>query len=434
MKCPPTPSEVNLTLTNAGRYERSIGKWQNGGYRRFRFGTDEATAKVQAWQQWQRWEQGNCDSWEALEGKEESAKNATMIQGMMTARKEGLELQAIENKRVEQAEKQNPMAIQTGWSIAEATKLWLDGLQRRIGLIGSLGIVQSTFDLNSYRINRALAFLPSSATKLAELNYQKLEEWIYAMGAKPKLLPNPFASKDTQKIQATKQVSQATALSWINGVKSFLVWASEDERINYILPRHARQLWQIRPEALEEQNIREITSAELTKLWLGCNNSKARTKDKGKRRRLFLLLGLNCGFGFADIATLTAENIKDGFIWKLRHKTRKTNSKLARTKWLLWKETAELLKEYMPLKVTKNNIRMAWVRLNEVTKLSISFGKLRKTGAMMMERYGGRELADMYLAHSRKGIIDSYSHPDWAKLSSALERMYSEFISPALAP
>jgi hypothetical protein len=266
---------------------------------------------------------------------------------------------------------------------------------------------------------------------LSELEYRQLEVWIYALARRPMQLANPFASKTVQKQQLKKRVSQITALALIQAVKTFLLWCSEDERIGYILPRHARQLWKIKPEA-EEQQIRTITAQELTELWAGCDNANARGHDKGKRRRLWLLLGLNCGFYGCDIATLTPENIQDGYIWKLRRKTRKTNTKLARTKWKLWPETAELLAEYMPLKVTPNQIRLAWHRLAESTRVKVSHSNLRDTGAVFMERIGGRELADTYLAHSRRGVIDSYSHPDWDTLSRALDRFYAEVVKPAI--
>ena len=205
-------------------------------------------------------------------------------------------------------------------------------------------------------------------------------------------------------------------------------WAVEE--LGVLLPKHSKQLFRIRPEA-EEQQIRTITLDELKTLWTSSVNPQARKGDNGKRRRLFLLLGLNCGFYAVDICTLLPEHVKlEGnktYIWKLRRKTRKTNSKLARTKWLLWPETTQLLAEYMPFKLAPNQIRLAWKRLTNV-----SHSHLRDTGAVFMEKVGGRELADTYLAHSRKGVIDSYSHPDWDRLSNALQRFYDEFVKPAI--
>jgi len=81
----------------------------------------------------------------------------------------------------------------------------------------------------------------------------------------------------------------------------------------------------------------------------------------------------------------------------------------------------------MPLTLTPNQIRLAWKRLT-----NISHSHLRDTGAVFMEKVGGRELADTYLAHSRGGVIDSYSHPDWDRLSNALQRFYDEFVKPAI--
>jgi hypothetical protein len=434
MKCPTTPSEVKLTYT-AGGYERYIGKSASGSPKRFRFGKDEARAKVAAWETWQQWENRSegVDSWEDLE-KYNNAVAADLY--FDEKKKEHLEEWKKEEQSIIDKVTRKPNAP-LSMTIADAKARYLASLQKRVGLIGSLGLEQWTVDQITHKLNRALSFLSSDIVHMSQLDYAALETLIYTLAARPTKLANPLASDKVKAEQKKEQVSQRTALGWIQEVKAFLIWCDEEEAIGYTIPRHASKLFKIRPEA-EEQTITVISPKLLKMLWDGCINEHAKGKDKGKRRRLFILLGLNCGFYGVDIATLSPDCIIQGengssFIWKLRRKTRKTNSKLARTKWYLWPETLELLNEYMPLKVTPNQIRLAFDRLTTALGIKgISHSNLRDTGAVIMEKIGGRELADTYLAHSRKGVIDSYSHPDWDQLTKALKRFYKEYVKPAI--
>lgn len=436
MKCPKEWHQVELMQNGRGVWERYIGKTENGQKKRWRFGTDETLAKVKCHEIWQRWEHRpeGVESWEALDRWEADQKRKADVerQARETEQKyQGPGGWAEAIKKSTEAPKPPPVAKQ-GITIADTKTLYLAQLKRRIGLIGSLGIVQWTYDQTEHKLTRVLEFLPSELTHLSEMDYKAIENLIYTLAARPKKKANPNASDEVKTEQVKEQVSQRTALGWIQEVKTFLLWADQEDATGYRLPKHVSLLWKIRPEA-EEQKIRTVTKEELTALWHGCVNDNCRTGDKGKRRRLFLMLGLNCGFYAVDIATLLPEHITaDGFIWKLRRKTRKTNTKLARTKWVLWAETKELLGEYMPLKVTPNQVRLAWERLTEATGVDATHSHLRDTGAVFMEKVGGRELADTYLAHSRKGVIDSYSHPDWQTLTNALNRFYAEFVKPAI--
>ena len=436
MKCPATPSEVELMKNGRGVYERYIGKTETGK-KRWRFGNDEATAKVTAWETWQRWEnrpQG-IETWEALDIAEKEHKAKVAVMQRLAAK--GAERAAMLEALRHPAPDAPPIKTAQGVTMADAKRLYLASLQKRVGLIGSLGLTQWTVDQTTHKLNRALSFLPARIGFMSQLDYPTLENLIYRIAARPLKLANPTATEETKRRQVKEQVSQRTAIGWISEVKAFLLWCAEEDTINFVPPRHASSLFKIRPEA-EEQVITTITQEQLKLLWQGSINNKAHNGDNGKRRRLFIMLGLNCGFYGVDIATLKPEHIITGddgnnYIWKLRRKTRKTNAKLARTKWYLWKETKELLDEYMPLNVSPNQIRLAFERLVATQKLKrITHSNLRDTGAVFMEKVGSRELADTYLAHSRGGVIDSYSHPDWDRLSDALQRFYDEFVKPAI--
>lgn len=434
MKCPKTPDEVELNRNPRGVYERTIGK-SSGGWKRWRFNTDETTAKMEAWNVWKRWEQRpkGVETWEDLEKSERykllGKQQSEAFQKMKAQADEISAKLVAQREAAERAKWEKPKAS-FDLTIAEAQTLYLAAQQKRIGLLGSLGLARDTYTSNAYRLLRAMEFIPPLITHLRQLDYPALETVIYAIAARPKRKPSPLAKEKTKKEQRKRPISQASALNMIKTFKTFLSWCVEDDRVGYSLPRHAKKLFGIRPEA-EEQQIRTIDQDELKILWTNSVNQQARKGDKGKRRRLYLMLGLNCGFYAVDICTLAPGHIKkegnNTYIWKLRRKTRKTNAKLARTKWLLWPETVQLLAEYMPFTLTPNQIRLAWRRLTP-----ISHSHLRDTGAVFMEKVGGRELADTYLAHSRGGVIDSYSHPDWDHLSNALQRLYNEFVKPAI--
>jgi len=438
MKAPTTADEVQLTKHAKG-FCKKIGKQANGNPKTFWLGHDEASAKVNAWELMKIWDNRHvgdrpCDNWDEIDALNADLEEQAVIAAPSPEKiAERIKVAEFIHKTAEVEHKRlfPDVGLKQGITIAEAKDHYLNAMRKRIGLIGSLGISSRTYDYIEYRVSRALEFVPPSITHMSELNYAQLETTIYALAARPAQKPNPFAAKAVQTKQKNTSISQATIIGIIQAFKAFLLW-SFNEGV-YVLPPHAANLWKIRPEA-EEQKYRTITQDELKALWNGCINENARGNDKGERRRLWIMLGLNCGFYAVDIATLTQEHITDdGFIWKLRRKTRKTNTKLTRTKWKLWKETKELLIKYMPLKVTPNQIRLSWERLAKSTGIDVNHSNLRDTGSQFMEKIGGTELANTYTAHARKGVIDSYSHPDWDTLNNALNKFYTEFVKAAIS-
>lgn len=435
MKAPETASQVKLMMNVRGDFEKYIGRTATGP-KRWRFGRDEATAQVQALAVWQRWEARpvGFSTWEQLDELEANKRHGERVAEQWQeeqAIKEARQKEEIDAAVATAMGRQAPVKM----TVQEAKEQYLKGLEKRIGLTGSLGLEEWSVSQLTHKLNRALAFLPPHAT-MQELTYPTLETLIYTLAARPHKLANPKAKSETKEKQVKEQVSQKTALGWIQEVKAFLYWCNEEDSVGFTLPKHASKLFRIRPEA-DDQNIITISQEQLTKLWAGSVNQNAHTGDKGKIRRLWIMCGLNFGFYGCDISTITAEHIKeengDFYMWKRRRRTRKSNTKVTRTKWYIWKETADLLKEYMPLKTTPNQIRLAFNRIKTTQKLSgISHSNLRDTGAMFMEKIGGRELADTYLAHARKGVIDSYSSPDWETLTKALKRFYDEFVLPAI--
>ncbi len=135
-----------------------------------------------------------------------------------------------------------------------------------------------------------------------------------------------------------------------------------------------------------------------------------------ERKRLYLLLALNCGMYPVDIAKLRHDEVdwKEGRISRKRSKTRHRSENVPKVDYLLWWETSDLLKKYRsddpelvllnkngtPLWVEaekngkfnrNNNIRTAYFQLQQQIEIPKDQRKplksLRKTPASMLENH-----------------------------------------------
>ena len=208
--------------------------------------------------------------------------------------------------------------------------------------------------------------------------------------------------------------------------------------------------------------------------------------------RLFFLLGLNCGFGQAEIATVLVKEVelfkrhshetllgfvsteRDSFIRKIRPKTEVYGE------WLLWPETVEALQwairrrqgqiavargenkgkdirmrpdsllvlseDGTPLvKQTANGNRASRIanlwnadlirRIRKSTKefRSLSFNKIRKTAGNMIRDLSDGEVAGVFLCHGEPvrsdTLIDIYTNRPFAKVFKAI-RLMRERLQP----
>jgi hypothetical protein len=199
--------------------------------------------------------------------------------------------------------------------------------------------------------------------------------------------------------------------------------------------------------------------------------------------RLFLLLGMNCGFGQAEIATLLAKEAdlfkrhahetllgfvsteKDSFIRKIRPKTEVYGE------WILWPETVEALqwairRRQRQVLVTRGpnkgkDIRMkpdsllvlsedgtplvkqtasgnrasriasVWngdltprIRKSKADFRSLSFNKVRKTAGNMIRDLSNGEIAGVFLCHGEPvrsdTLLDIYTNRPFAKVFKAI--------------
>jgi integrase len=223
--------------------------------------------------------------------------------------------------------------------------------------------------------------------------------------------------------------------------------------------KYNRQKLYTDAELERKAQVQVFTLDELKTLWMGCGKCLY---------ELLFLLGLNCGFTAMEIATLRrAQCHLDGpkpFIRRIRHKTQ------VKGVWRLWPETADLLRQLMcgenegdlalrtktgkPLvhyfgRSRNDAVGHAWddVRKrvdgileiremlgnNVVPVRKLGFKYLRKTGSNLIRRIGGKDCAEVYLAHADKTLSRVYNNRDFKSLSKAIRTMRRQLV-PVLGP
>ncbi|QEG42087.1 tyrosine-type recombinase/integrase [Roseimaritima ulvae] len=172
------------------------------------------------------------------------------------------------------------------------------------------------------------------------------------------------------------------------------------------------------------------------------------------RTKLYLMLGLNCGWTQKDIATLEASMID----WDTRIIERGRSKTGVRSKCRLWPSTLALLererrnnsKTKGPLLLNANGLPLYYERVNDRGKIAIadairfsfdrlknrkkmgfkehpcSFKHLRKTGANEIEKINP-ELTGLYLAHSEGQMKRHYVEQQFEALFVETDKLESLF-------
>jgi integrase len=205
--------------------------------------------------------------------------------------------------------------------------------------------------------------------------------------------------------------------------------------------------------------VATYTDAELALLW----------KHAKPKERLLLLLGLNCGFGIAEVASLQRGEIhldkphreygtEGNWIMRIRHKNGVYGE------WKLWDETAAAIRWYLSVRPQSERAELiltekgepvadqtsggnraqtipnTWGRLTQrVRKLEdkafrkLSFNKLRKTSSTAIRKLCGGEVAGIFLAHGNPvptdSLVDLYANRDFTQVHEACDR-WRERLSP----
>ena len=174
------------------------------------------------------------------------------------------------------------------------------------------------------------------------------------------------------------------------------------------------------------------------------------------RQRLYLLLGLNCGFQRADISDLKRGEIDldKGTIIRKRSKTKKHKNAPTVT-YKLWPETIAVCKRFLESSgdlaflaengsqlITKrlaangkygksDSMDSSWDRLQKKSSIDASFTRLRVTGATWLNRQERfARFRQLYLAHAPSSVADRfYAGADLVGFHEALDAMRDALIT-----
>lgn len=248
-------------------------------------------------------------------------------------------------------------------------------------------------------------------------------------------------------------ISAVTAKKRLAVLRKWLDWCYEIEALES-LPRIHKKLAQV---PLPKPKPRFFNVADVRELF----------KAADQRMKLFIALGVNCGFTQKDIATLTPDMVdwNQGLIVRQRSKTG------ADSKHKLWEVTLELLRreqapaasEYLllnqngnPLYTEKLNangnhvesdcIRLAWNRFirsqekadaareadGESRRLQEPLGGfkyLRKTSANLIEGeyQEAPHIASLFLAHTDNSVKRHYASTAYELLFEAIDWLDSQY-------
>jgi hypothetical protein len=287
----------------------------------------------------------------------------------------------------------------------------------------------------------------------------------------------PLTDLDTHRIDAIldtigrrpvskrtgKPIARKSATNTIKEIRQFVRWLHRSPEWDWTRPLD----YEVRPVRVittpEERGgrvhqVKTYTVGELRLLWQYANPTE----------RLMIALGLNCGFGRAEVATLELDEVRlhtpnpvlrvgdqkspteadESWIMRGRHKTGVFGI------WRLWPLTVRAVEWWLSMRpktditnllVTRKGESFAkrtsggrqngrvtniWKALTDRVRKDhpefsvLSFGKLRKTGATLVRLHGGGEAASLYLAHGvayqGDDLLEVYSNRPFSTLFSTL--------------
>src|SRR6185437_13547077 len=276
-----------------------------------------------------------------------------------------------------------PKPIHTGHTLHSAIDTYVEYLHRVHRTAEN--IVSQTGKKQGERAERMKRHHPDFPPY--DLTAKKIEEILLYWGKRPVDAKKRRYSRDTCKNQL---ILIRAFLRWLHRQSSDMKWKLPPD---YLFPRIKIE-W-LASEVSGEVKKRTFTMSEVGILW----------KHATPLERIFIALGLNCGFGAAEIGTLAETEIKGSVIKRLRHKTKVFGA------WWLYPITRDAVawarkrkevlgvtsdyllvsdsgKPYCAVTVGNNNnqkIRNSWNRLIKRVRQKhpefprLSFGKLRKT-------------------------------------------------------
>ena len=237
------------------------------------------------------------------------------------------------------------------------------------------------------------------------------------------------------------KMSATYAASVFSIARQFIRWAYREGWLK--IPPRNLDAQDFTFDAKDGIEIKTFKRSEITAILDGATD----------RKKLYIMLGLNCGFYAKDIAALTHTqiNLQKGLIRRKRSKTEKSK-RVPTVTYPLWPMTLELLKKFSsehptlvlvnedggPLwhehvnddgkRVHVDNIKVAWYRLKVRLKdqgitVAKPFKCLRKTSASALDKHRqyGR-YAPYFLGHAPRDMSRKhYTKPSRIQFRSAVE-------------
>jgi integrase len=230
--------------------------------------------------------------------------------------------------------------------------------------------------------------------------------------------------------------------------KHFVLWLHKEPEFDWkrpgdlewdrvSIPVHPHE---VAAKATAEQ-VETYTKDELKTLW----------EYGTDLHRTLMALALNCGFGIAEIGTLTEKEVQGEYIKRIRWKSKVYGE------WKLWPITLELLAKLKPndtpwllvtgkgkqlIEPTESNYRGPYIpnRWNYLTQRirkdhpgfrQLSFNKLRKTAGNLIRGFSDGEIAGVFLCHGQAvktdDLADVYTNRPFGKVFEAQDRVW-EFL------
>jgi hypothetical protein len=295
------------------------------------------------------------------------------------------------------------------------------------------------------------------AIPLAELDARRIEEQVDVLRLRPKGADG-------------KPVSVSFTRNCLKQFRHFLRWLNVAPEFDWKLPAGldlSRVRVPITPEeksaAARSARVETYTLDELRPLW----------EYATPFQRVLLLLGLNCGFGRAEVASLGIDELLlrqphphaadlghssgpgDSWVLRVRHKSGVYGE------WKLWPETVAAVDWWLrqraalpvatgvttllvtkkgnrydaPTKANHTNCQIpnVWLALTRQIRKDhlgfrqLSFNKLRKTAGNLIRQAAGGEVAGVFLCHGAAvpadRLLDLYTNRPFARVFEAIDRV-----------
>ena len=281
------------------------------------------------------------------------------------------------------------------------------------------------------------------------------------------------------KKDSTKPISKKSAENYIGELKRFLRWLHKCKEFDWRKPENFDEI-KTKVDAAPGDQQRKLVQVDTFSL----DELRLLNEYATPLERVFFLLGLNCGFGVAEIASLLVGEVvlfqghderhqeilgyqttnADSFIKRIRRKNGVYGEHIlfpqtvAAMQWTLQRRRKH--PEFRPESVlllndkgipynrpTKGDHRNQQIpnRFAEIVRRvkrdhpdfpSLSFGKLRKTAGDLIRRFADGEIHAVFMCHGQPvatdNLTDVYSNRPFGKVFKVI-REVQEYLQPVFA-